>query len=47
MKHKSGMYETTYGNTCKYRAGAQTAFDIDMGERIPLDMVDFDKPIKS
>lgn len=42
---KSGLYETTYGNVCRYRKGAKTAYDLDMGDRIPLNWVDFDKPI--
>jgi len=33
-------YFTVYGNVCNYREGAKTAYDVDMGERIPADMVD-------
>ena len=43
---KSGVYETIYGNACKYTKGAKTAYDIDMAERIPVDMVDFSKKIR-
>lgn len=42
----SGIYETTYGNVCQYVEGDETAYDIDMGEEIPLDMVDFEKFIR-
>jgi hypothetical protein len=42
----SGIYETTYGNVCQYIEGDETAYDIDMGEEIPLDMVDFEKFIR-
>lgn len=35
-----GIYQTTYGNAA-YVSGpsAKTAYDLDSGERIPLDMV--------
>jgi hypothetical protein len=42
----SGMYETIYGNICQYNEGEDTAYDIDMGEEIPLDMVDFERFIR-
>lgn len=37
---KRGIYETIYGNTA-YVSGpkAKTAFDLDMGERIPISEV--------
>lgn len=37
---KRGIYETTYGNAA-YVSGpkAKTAYDIDMGERIPISEV--------
>lgn len=37
---KKGIYETTYGNAA-YVSGpkAKTAFDLDMGERIPISEV--------
>ena len=42
MEHKQGVYETEYGNACIY-AGGKTAYDMDMGERIPTEMVNFNK----
>lgn len=33
-------YFTIYGNVCNYKEGAKTAYDIDMAERIPAEMVD-------
>ena len=40
MKLKRGIYETEYGNAA-YVSGptAKTAFDLDMAERIPLNLV--------
>ena len=37
---KRGVYETTYGNAA-YVSGpsAKTAYDLDMGERIPISEV--------
>ena len=37
---KRGIYETEYGNTA-YVSGpsAKSAYDMDMGERIPISMV--------
>ena len=47
-EEKQGIkFYTTYGNTCIYRKGAKTAYDLDMGERIPLELVDFECPIKN
>lgn len=46
-EHKSGIYETEYGNACRYRKGAKTAYDLDMAETIPVEMVDFSKFIRS
>lgn len=31
------IYETIYGNTCRYYDGDDFAFDIDMQEEIPID----------
>ena len=47
MTLKKGIYETTYGNAA-YVSGpkAKTAFDLDMGERIPISEVNFDKFIR-
>jgi hypothetical protein len=37
---KRGIYETEYGNAALVSGPkAKTAFDLDMGERIPMDMV--------
>ena len=46
LGYKSGVYETTYGNACVYRMGAKRAYDLDMAESIPLEMVCFDKWIR-
>ena len=43
---KSGIYETEYGNACKYREGSETAYDLDAQKEIPIEYVDFDKFIK-
>lgn len=43
--YRNGIYETEYGNACEYEGG-DTAFDIDMGERIPIEMVNFEKFIR-
>lgn len=39
-ERKRGIYQTTYGNSA-YVSGpsAQYAFDLDMRERIPMDLV--------
>jgi len=47
MDNESGVYETIYGNACKYRKGDETAYDIDSAERIPVEMIDFEKYIGS
>lgn len=43
---KSGVYETEYGNACEYEKGSEIAFDIDMQEEIPTEMVNFDSFIR-
>jgi hypothetical protein len=43
---KSGVYFTIYGNAAAYKARKKTAYDLDMGERIDLAMVDFTKRIR-
>lgn len=45
---KKGIYETIYGNAA-YVSGptAKTAWDLDMGERIPLNQVDPNKFIRA
>jgi hypothetical protein len=35
MTLRKGYYETDYGNTAIYKGG-KTAYDLDMGERIPI-----------
>ena len=44
-EYKHGIYETEYGNACEY-IGGDTAYDLDMGETIPVEMVRFDKFIR-
>lgn len=45
MVLRKGYYETFYGNTAIYKGG-KTAFDLDMGERIPVEMLDkFIRPL--
>ena len=34
-------YFTIYGNVCEYDEGDDTAYDVDMAEEIPVEMVDF------
>jgi hypothetical protein len=49
QKHKPGVYETDYGNACEYdpdEYGDNNAWDLDMGELIPIEMVDFSKFIR-
>ena len=41
---KEGVYETVYGNTCVFLEG-EDAEDVDMGEMIPLSMIDWSKRI--
>ena len=43
---KTGIYETIYGNACEYEEGSSTAYDLDMAETIPVEMVDFSKFIR-
>jgi len=43
---KSGIYETVYGNACEYEIGSSSAYDLDMAETIPLEMVDFTKFVR-
>ena len=44
---KSGVYETVYGNGCIYDKdeSEDTAYDMDMAETIPVEMVDFSQLI--
>jgi len=44
---RRGIYETDYGNTA-YVSGpnAKTAYDLDMGERIPIEAVNPDKWVR-
>jgi len=44
---QSGVYETEYGNACEYFAGDTDAYDMDMAETIPLEMVDFSRKIRN
>ena len=39
---ESGLYYTIYGNACDYDEGSDIAYDLDMAEWIPLEMIDFD-----
>jgi hypothetical protein len=42
MKHKKGVYETTWGNAAFVSGpNAKSAWDLDMGERIPIAAVTF------
>lgn len=45
---KPGIYETTYGNAVIVTGRSKFAFDLDMNEYIPLEMVTkkFLRPIK-
>ena len=43
---KRGVYETVYGNACTYEEGNKVAYDMDMAQEIPIDMVDFNKFIR-
>jgi len=45
MERKPGIYETEYGNACRYTQG-ETAYDLDMGEEISVEMVNFEKFIR-
>lgn len=47
--YKIGIYETTYGNAAEYNPdeyGEFNAWDLDMREEIPVEMIDFDKFIR-
>lgn len=48
MTLKQGIYETIYGNAA-YVSGpkAKTAYDLDTAEKIPVEMVDSGKFIRS
>lgn len=39
FKLRPGFYETMYGNTALYKGG-KTAKDLDMGERVPVELLD-------
>ena len=42
---KAGYYDTIYGNGCEYdpeEYGEDFAYDLDMREIIPVEMVDFE-----
>ena len=43
--HKEGVYYTEYGNAAAYY-GNDEAYDLDMAENIPVEMVDFTKWIR-
>ena len=43
--HKPGVYMTMYNNVCEY-CGGDTAWDLDMREEIPVEMVDFDRWVR-
>ena len=38
-KLKAGLYETFYGNSAEYSGRGKNAFDLDMGEKIPVEML--------
>ena len=43
-KFRRGFYYTTYGNVAYVSSrAAKTAFDVDMGERIPISQVRLDR----
>ena len=45
---KKGLYMTWYGNTAFVSGtGAKSAWDLDMGERIPISQVDLHKFIRA
>lgn len=45
---RKGYFETEWGNVAYVSsATAKTAKDLDMGERIPVELVDFSKPARS
>jgi hypothetical protein len=39
MKLRNGLYDTVYGNTALYKGG-KTAKDLDMGERVPVELLE-------
>jgi hypothetical protein len=45
-KPRTGVYRTEYGNAAVYIKGNLSCYDLDMAERIPLEMVDFDDYIR-
>jgi len=48
MRTKPGIYETEYGNAAEVKDwDADWAFDLDMGQIIPIEMVDHTKFIRS
>lgn len=48
MRLKRGIYYTVYGNTCWVSGpNAKTAWDLDSAERIPVEMVDGTKFVRS
>ena len=48
VKFRRGFYKTWYGNVAfVYSKDAKTVYDVDMGERIPIIMVDKKKFIRS
>jgi len=47
MDYESGVYETIYGNAVEYEAGNDYGYDLDMGEEVPMEMIDFTLYIRS
>jgi hypothetical protein len=48
IKFRRGVYETWYGNAAFVdRKDAKSAWDLDMGERIPISQVCFSKFIRA
>lgn len=45
MKPSKGVYETIYGNAVAY-LGGKSGRDLDMLERVPVEMIDFSKRIR-
>ena len=41
MTMQSGVYETYYGNAVIFVKGKKIGFDIDMGMKVPLAVIDF------
>jgi hypothetical protein len=44
-QYPSGAYETDYGNICVFHYSDDCAYDLDMGKKIPLSMVNWQKRI--